>query len=73
MPNARARLDADDEHHERADDGEDDLRLDDGSRTRRRAAPPRPEGQRRAEQRGTGSAMIARATIAACDSRMSGT
>ena len=34
---------ADDQHHDRADDGEDDLRLDDRRLALRRAAAPRPE------------------------------
>ncbi len=36
---------ADDEHHDRADDGEDDLRLDDRRLPPRRAAPARAQRQ----------------------------
>ena len=40
---------ADDQHHDGADDGEDDLGLDDRDLARRRAAPLRPERQHGAE------------------------
>ena len=42
---------ADDQHHDRADDRQDDLGLDDGGLARRRAAPPGPQREHRAEQR----------------------
>ena len=42
---------ADDQHDQRADDGQDDLRLDDGGLPDRRAPPARAERQRGAEHR----------------------
>ena len=42
---------ADDEHHDSADDREDDLRLDDGRLPLRRALPARPERQHAREAR----------------------
>ena len=50
MPKARARLAADDQHHDARHHREDDLRLDHRELARRRAAPLRPQREHRAER-----------------------
>lgn len=50
MPNARETV-ADDEHDDRADDGEHDLRLHDDNFARALGSAPWAERQRRPEQR----------------------